>query len=60
MRLQQLSPEGRWQQMASLISDEMLQAFAIIGTPDEIAPQLKERWGTSSAPPISATASAWR
>jgi len=45
MRLHQLSLEGKWQEMANLVSDEMLKEFAIIGAPDEIAPQLKERWG---------------
>jgi len=45
MRLHQLSLEGKWQEMANLISDDMLGEFAIVGTPDEIAPQLKERWG---------------
>ena len=45
LKLHQLSVEGKWQEMASLISDDMLRAFAIIGTPDELAPQLKERCG---------------
>ncbi len=45
MRLHQLSLEGKWQEMANLVSDDMLKEFAIIGAPDEIAPQLKERWG---------------
>jgi len=45
LRLHQLSLEGKWQEMASLITDDILREFAIIGTPDEIAPQIKERWG---------------
>jgi probable F420-dependent oxidoreductase len=45
MRLHQLSLEGKWQEMASLITDDILREFAIIGAPDEIAPQIKERWG---------------
>ncbi len=45
LRLHQLSLEGKWQEMARLITDDILKEFAIIGTPDEIAPQLKERWG---------------
>lgn len=44
-RLHQLSLEGKWQDMRSLISDEMLQEFAIIGTYDELVPKLKEQWG---------------
>ena len=45
MRLHQLSLEGKWQEMASLITDDILREFAVIGAPDEIAPQIKERWG---------------
>ncbi len=29
----------------NLISDEMLELFATIGTYDELAPKLRERWG---------------
>lgn len=45
LRLHQLSLEGKWREMAEEITDEMLQEFAIVGTPDEIAAQVKERWG---------------
>ncbi len=45
LRLHQLSLEGKWQEMAQLITDEILGEFAIVGAPDEIAPQIKERWG---------------
>ncbi len=44
-RLHALSIEGKWQEMASLITDDMLQEIATIGTFDQIAPKLKERWG---------------
>jgi len=40
-----LSMEGRWQDMMRLISDDMLHEIATIGTYDEIAGKLKERWG---------------
>ncbi len=43
LKLHQLSVEGKWQEMASVITDEMLQELAIIGTYDELVPQLKER-----------------
>lgn len=43
LKLYQLSIEGKWQEMAGLISDDMLREFAIIGTYDELTPQLKER-----------------
>ena len=43
-----LSREGRWKQMAELISDDMLEVFTAMGTYDEIADRLKERWGSTS------------
>jgi probable F420-dependent oxidoreductase len=43
LKLHQLSVEGKWQEMAGLITDDMLQEFAIIGTYDELAPQLRAR-----------------
>ncbi|MBI1886724.1 MAG: TIGR03617 family F420-dependent LLM class oxidoreductase [Chloroflexi bacterium] len=45
MQLHRLSMEGRWQDMTSLITDEMVDEFAVVGTPEEIVPKLKERWG---------------
>jgi alkanesulfonate monooxygenase SsuD/methylene tetrahydromethanopterin reductase-like flavin-dependent oxidoreductase (luciferase family) len=44
-RLHQLSVEGKWQEMAGLISDDMLEEFAVIGLHDELVPKLRERWG---------------
>ncbi len=44
-KLHRLSLEGKWPEMGGLISDEMLQEFAIVGTYDQVAPKLKERWG---------------
>jgi probable F420-dependent oxidoreductase len=44
-KLHQFSLQGKWQEMAHLISDEMLEAFAIIGTYDELAAKLTERCG---------------
>ncbi|MDP3767332.1 MAG: LLM class F420-dependent oxidoreductase, partial [Dehalococcoidia bacterium] len=43
------SLEGKWQEMVNEISDEMLEEFATIGTYDELAPKIKERWGTISS-----------
>ncbi len=40
-----LSKRGEWVKMATLITDEMLEKFAIIGKPEEIAPKLKARYG---------------
>ena len=43
-RLYQMSVEGRWDEMGSLVSDEMLDAFAVVGEYDEIADKLLERY----------------
>jgi probable F420-dependent oxidoreductase len=44
--LNRLSKEGRWDVMASLIDDEMLNTFAVVGPPDEIAPMITARYGS--------------
>jgi alkanesulfonate monooxygenase SsuD/methylene tetrahydromethanopterin reductase-like flavin-dependent oxidoreductase (luciferase family) len=38
-----LSIEGKWQDMATRITDDMLQQFAVIGTHDQIIKKIKER-----------------
>jgi probable F420-dependent oxidoreductase len=38
-----LSIEGKWQEMATKITDDMLAQFAVIGTYDEIVPKMIER-----------------
>ena len=43
--LHRLSREGGWSQMASLVDDAMLQAFAVIGDPQTAARQLRDRYG---------------
>jgi probable F420-dependent oxidoreductase len=43
MKLHRLSTEGKWQEMAGVITDEMLDEFAIVGTYDELVGKLKER-----------------
>ncbi len=45
LKLNALSLEGRWQEMADEISDEMLEQFAVIGTYDQIAERMKRRLG---------------
>jgi probable F420-dependent oxidoreductase len=45
-RLQQMTREGKWQEMAAEISDEVLDLFCISGAPDAIGAGLAERWGT--------------
>lgn len=44
-RLHEMSLEGRWEEMGDLISDEILQTFAVVGEYDEIAPLLLKRYG---------------
>ena len=43
--LNRLSKQGKWAEMGDLISDEMLHAFAVVGEPEAIAPQLLARYG---------------
>jgi probable F420-dependent oxidoreductase len=38
------SRRSEWAEMAALISDDMLQAFAPIGTPAEVATEMRARW----------------
>jgi alkanesulfonate monooxygenase SsuD/methylene tetrahydromethanopterin reductase-like flavin-dependent oxidoreductase (luciferase family) len=40
-----MSIEGRWDEMAGEITDEMLDAFAVVGDYDEIVGRIKERYG---------------
>ena len=43
-QLFRLSMEGKWPEMASMMTDDMLDEFAVIGTYDELAPKLKARY----------------
>jgi probable F420-dependent oxidoreductase len=43
-QLQALSRAQRWEEMPALVSDEMLAAYAVIGTYDEIAAKLRARF----------------
>jgi probable F420-dependent oxidoreductase len=42
--LNQLSKQGRWVEMGELISDAMLDTFAVVGAPDRIVPMIRERF----------------
>ena len=44
--LNTLSKQGRWEEMANLIDDEILETFAVTGTPEEIPDRLHERFGS--------------
>jgi len=43
-KLHRKSVEGDWQGMADLITDEMLDAYAVTGTYETIAPRIQERY----------------
>jgi probable F420-dependent oxidoreductase len=43
--LNRLSKQGDWEKMGELIDDEMLDAFAVSGEPEEVPPKLLARYG---------------
>jgi alkanesulfonate monooxygenase SsuD/methylene tetrahydromethanopterin reductase-like flavin-dependent oxidoreductase (luciferase family) len=43
--LQAMTRAGRWSELGSLITDEMLGEFAVVGEPDRVGPLLMERFG---------------
>ena len=43
--LNRMSKQGRWEEMGTLITDDILDAFAVCGPPDTIAGQIKSRYG---------------
>jgi len=43
--LNSLSKQGEWVQMGKLIDDEILETFAIVGEPEQLAPKLAARYG---------------
>ncbi len=45
IELNKMSKQGQWQEMATLVSDEMLNAFGIVGEPEAIVPEIKARYG---------------
>jgi probable F420-dependent oxidoreductase len=40
-----LSKQGKWAEMGDLVTDEMLHTFAVVGSPDEVGPELRSRFG---------------
>lgn len=56
--LNAMSKQGRWQEMGTLVTDEMLSEFGVIGEPGKIASQILARYGmfidrTSASFPVS-------
>ena len=43
--LHSLSMDGRWEDMADVIDPAMLDAFAVVAPPDELAAAILARWG---------------
>jgi len=44
-QLNQLTKEGRWDDMPSVITDEVLHTIAVVGSPAEVGDQLVDRYG---------------
>ena len=40
-----MAKAGKWMEMMGSVTDEMLETFALIGTPEEVATKMKERCG---------------
>ncbi|MCZ6657629.1 MAG: TIGR03617 family F420-dependent LLM class oxidoreductase [Gammaproteobacteria bacterium] len=56
--LNTLSKQGRWDEMGALISDEMVEAFGVVGEPEDIAGQMLARYSqfadrTSASFPVA-------
>jgi probable F420-dependent oxidoreductase len=43
--LNRLSKQGRWVEMGDLVDDAVLQAFAVVAPPEEVATELARRFG---------------
>ena len=44
-RLNAMAARGEWERMADAVDDDVLHAFAIVGTPEEAIAELKRRYG---------------
>ncbi|HEY8489469.1 MAG TPA: TIGR03617 family F420-dependent LLM class oxidoreductase [Dehalococcoidia bacterium] len=44
-RLHELSIQGKWDEMPKQVPDDVLEAFVVMGTYDEIVPKIKARFG---------------
>ena len=49
MELNQLTKKGLWQDIAGLVTDEMLESIAVTGTPSEVSTQIFDRYSTIAA-----------
>ena len=60
-----LAQQGRWEEMGSVIDDEVLDAFAVVGTPEKVAKELTRRYGEvadrlTCYSPLPSDPAAWR
>jgi len=46
--LRRLSREGRWDEMAAMIDDDLLAAVVLRGDPDDVAARLRSRYGATA------------
>ncbi|MFT7652616.1 MAG: putative F420-dependent oxidoreductase [Limisphaerales bacterium] len=56
--LNAMSKQGRWKEMGTLVTDDMLEAFGVMGEPKDVAPLMLARYGslidrTSASFPVS-------
>ena len=63
--LNKMSKQGRWSEMGEIVDDEVLNAFAVVGEPEQVAPELKTRFGDciqriSFYAPYESDAQRWR
>jgi len=43
--LNELTKRGAWDELAGVVSDEVLETFAVIGTPEQAAEEIRRRYG---------------
>jgi probable F420-dependent oxidoreductase len=43
--LNRMSKQGRWKEMGTLITDDVLNEFAVVGEPKDIVPEMVRRYG---------------
>ncbi len=63
--LNALTKQGAWDRLAGVVSDEMVDAFSIVGTPENAAAEVKRRYGDVAtrltlALPDGARSERWR
>ena len=46
--LNELTKRGAWEELSSVIDDEVLNTFAVVGTPEEAAAEIRRRYGDTA------------